>query len=138
MAELSITASQVLPGANAQLKRGTAGVAIAAGKGVYSDATDSKKIKLADANASQAAAAGVGVALHAAEAGQPISYQVGGDLTLGAGAAPTRGVIYVGSATAGGICPAADLASGHYVWVIGVGNATNGIKLINSASGIVV
>jgi hypothetical protein len=49
----------------------------------------------------------------------------GGYLTLGAAAAPTVGIIYCVSATAGGIAPSADLTTGDYVTILGVGATTN-------------
>src|SRR5687767_3275929 len=126
MADLSITAAQVLPGPNATIERGLAGVAITAGQVGYLDTTPNT-YKPWDANRAAANTRPPVIALNDAAAGQPIAVATGGDVTLGAGAAPAVGTIYVGSATAGGIAPAADLATGHVVAVIGVGKATNAV-----------
>lgn len=117
MADLTITAAQVLPDSTGDSYTGTAGGTLTAGQAVYLDDTVNT-VKAADANASAATARAIGIALHAATAGQPIRVQRAGDVTLGTG---TAGTIYVVSANAGGIAPAADLASGHYVTVLGVG-----------------
>lgn len=135
MADLSITAASVVKGANASVVAGTAGATITAGKTVYLDPSDSK-YKLADANASATTAALAGVALNGASDGQPISVLTGGNLNPGA--TVTVGEIYVLSATAGGIAPEADLATGHYVAVLGVGTTTSNIAVQIQISGAVV
>lgn len=113
---------------------GTAGETVTAGQPVYLKASDSKYYK-ADANASAEAAGAVAIMLHGADAGQPIKAQSGGDITIGAGAAPAVGTIYVVSGTAGGIAPSADIATGWYVTILGVGAASNIIKMKVYASG---
>lgn len=131
MADLSVTASQVLPGlesAGATFANGTAGASITAGQAVYLD-TAAGTYKLADANDSTATAVVAGIALHAASTGQPLRIQTAGPLTIGAGAAPAVGMIYAVSATAGGIAPQADLTTGHRTSIIGVGTATGVITL---------
>jgi hypothetical protein len=55
----------------------------------------------------------------------------GARVTLGAGAAPAASSIYVVSATAGGIAPAADIVtSGHYRTVIALGAGTNAVDVV--------
>lgn len=133
MADLTVTATQVLAGVDADFYNGIAGGTITAGQAIYLDETVNQ-LKTADANASLVTANAKGISLHAATAGQPLRIQVSGSLTIGAGAAPTVGIVYVVSATAGGIAPAADLASGHYTTVLGVGGTTNTIKMSVFAS----
>lgn len=128
MADLSITASQVLSGADADFYIGIAGATIVAGKAVYLDSI-SGKLLLADANGSIDSATARGIALHAASDGQPLKVQIAGSLTLGAGAAPVLSTIYIVSGTAGGIAPAADLASGWWTTVLGVGIGNNAIRV---------
>ncbi len=106
-----------------------AGIAITEGKSVYKDPTDGK-IKLADADLSQAAAEGIGVAVSSASGvDQPVEYAIDGDLTFNAGL--TAGTVYVVSATAGGIAPTADMdtASTWYCTIIGVASSTTNMKL---------
>jgi hypothetical protein len=138
MTDLSITASQVQPGTtDAAFEYGTAGATITAGQAVYLDAT-TNKYKLADCDLSAAAATVRGIALNGAADGQPIKVQTGGTITLGAGAAPAVGTVYVLSSTAGGIAPAADLATGKRTSIIGVGAATNTLLIKINNSGQVV
>lgn len=127
MADLTITAANVVKGSSSSVKNGVAGATITAGQAVYEDATDSNKLKLADANASSATAACKGIALHAALSGQPIAYIDGGD--LGVGTILTAGTIYVLSATAGGIAPAADLTTGWRTTILGVATTTSNLKV---------
>jgi hypothetical protein len=117
MADLVITAASVVPGAGSRRTSGIAGASIAAGKPVYQDPAD-LKYKLADANSGTAAARAVsGISLNAAENGQPLAVHLEGPLTIGA--AVSQGVGYFLSSTAGGICPAADLASGAWPTLLG-------------------
>ncbi len=137
MADLSITATQVLKGSGAVVANGTAGATITAGQTLYADSTDSNKLKLAQADGTAAEATCVGIALHAAGSGQPIQYQTGGTITIGAGAAPAEGMIYVLSDTAGGLAPhtdADDPVSTEYTSIIGAADGSNGIvlKILNS------
>ena len=129
MADLAITASQVKAGAGAVEGTGVAGATITAGQSVYEDQADGK-IKLADSNLSLAAAKAKGIALHGALANQPVRYQKGGKVIVGAAAAPAKGTVYVVSGTAGGIAPHADLLSGIYTTILGVGDGVDGIDLV--------
>lgn len=143
MAALSITAANVVPsslaGFPATYERGIAGAAITAGYPVYRDATDldgsgQGKLKLADANASQATAEVVGIATHSATTGQPVTYQTGGPISYGA--ILTKGEIYVLGATAGDVCPADDLASGWYTTRLGHAVTTSVLLLDLRVTGI--
>jgi len=116
--DISITASAVIPSSSAIVAHYTAGATITAGQLVYYD-TATSTVKLADANASAAASTVRGIAVNGASSGQSINVctydpelTIGGTLTVG-------DVLFC-SATAGGIAPAADVASGWYVTVIGV------------------
>ena len=128
MSDVSITAANVVAGANAKKRTGTAGSTITAGQAVYEDSSDSFKFKLADANASAATAKCVGIALHGASSGQPLTiveedddFTPGGTLSISAAADDG---VYVLSGTAGGIAPVGDLASGWYPVVLGVAKST--------------
>jgi len=134
MADLSVTAANVLAGATAQIVTGVAGATITAGQPLYADASDGGRLKPADANASAAAAAVVGIALHASLDEQPVSYVRVGLVNLGA--TLTVGQIYVASATAGGVAPVSDLATGHYVTILGVAKTAAELDLAINVSGI--
>lgn len=128
MAELSITALQVLPGADADFFQGIAGQAVTAGQAVYLDVL-TNRLRLADANGSQDSAEVVGLALHEAAAEQPLRIQTAGTLTLGAGAAPVSSTVYILGANPGGIAPVADKLSGWYTTILGVGAPNNTLKM---------
>lgn len=118
MADLAITAANVVAGAGAKKRERTAGATVTAGQVVYRDPTDLKS-KLADCDsATVAARSPEGIALHGASNGQPLDILYEGPVTIGAVLTP--GVVYYLSGTAGGICPVADLGAGDYVTIVGI------------------
>ena len=132
MADLTITAANVVPSSAVAAKppiftTGTAGETITAGQPVYIKSSDGLLWK-ADANASSATAAAVGIALHGATAGQPLAYQTSGALAFGA--ILTAGAYYVVSDTAGGIMPTADLSALDYSTLLMYGYSTS-IAIVN-------
>jgi hypothetical protein len=134
MADLSVTAANCVPGADARYVYGVAGETIAAGKAVYL-ASATNKWMMADANSGTAEArAATAIALTGSSNNQPITVQTGGTLTLGA--TMTAGVVYYLSDTAGGICPVADIGAGEYVCVIGVATSTTVMQLGFNYSGV--
>jgi hypothetical protein len=134
MADISITAASVLAGTNAIKVQGIAGAAITAGQQLYLDTT-TNTWKLADNDAAAAAAhQAAGTALNNAAAGQPISVQTGGDVTIGG--TLTAGVVYYLSGTAGGICPVADLTSGHAVCTVGMAKSASVLTLGYQFTGV--
>lgn len=129
MANLTLTASAVIPGANAIIETGVAGTTIAAGDVLYRDTADSNKLKLADANDPSAIVRAVrGIAICSASAGQRVSYVTEDDnLTLGTTLfAIGDGLILSG--TPGKIAPEADLASGMYRTNLGIAVTTGAIS----------
>lgn len=127
MADLSITATLVVAGTNAVTDYGSAGEAIAAGKEIYLSST-TKKLMLADSNsATVEARKAIGTALNGGALNQPIKYQKGGDITIGATLTP--GVPYFLSDTPGGICPAADIGAGEYVCMVGIAKSATELTL---------
>lgn len=122
MTDLVLTAANVVPGSNASIVHGLAAVAVTAGQVVYESSSGS--FSLADDNSGTVAAKSpVGIALNGAAAGQALAVIKSGDLTLGA--VLTKGTVYFLSDTAGGICPAADLASGENVVLLGIAKSTS-------------
>lgn len=122
MADLTITAANVVAGTGSNIGTGTANASITAGQVLYLDSTTGR-YGLADNNSATAAVrAPVGIALHATASGQPIAFLTSGPITIGA--TMTAGVAYYLSDTAGGICPVADLASGEYPSIIGIATST--------------
>lgn len=133
MADLVITAANVLKGSGAQVETGTAGASVTAGQVCYLD-TSTNTLKLADCNSATAAVRSpYGIALHAAGSGQPLVVLKSGSITIGATVAV--GVPYFVSGTAGGIRPVADNTTGDYVSLVGIGTSTTAIKVAFLESG---
>lgn len=134
MADVSITAANVLAGSNASSENGVAGEAIAQGKVVYKSSTTGKWM-LADNNSGTAEAniAG-GIALTAAAVNQPVIVQRSGDITVGGSL--TAGATYFLSDTPGGICPDADVGSGENVCQLGVAKSATVLALAIQNPGV--
>lgn len=134
MADLTITAANVISMAGALVAHGTAGAAVTAGQAVYLDDA-AGTYKLADNNSvTVAARAPDGFTLHAAATGQPIAVHTRGPLTIGA--ALTPGVAYYLSDTPGGVCPVADLASGEYPSIVGIATSASVLDVKIQSAGV--
>ena len=136
MADLAVTAANVLPGSSAKKVDGVAGASITAGQVVYLD-TATNTFKLADCNsATVAARTPVGVALHGSLTGQPLVVQTAGPITIGATLA--IGGAYFLSGTPGGIRPAADNVTGDYPASLGMPLSTTVLSLNIQAPGVIM
>ena len=135
MADLSITAANVIAAAAATVDRAhAAGATITAGQVVYLDRTDGE-YKLADNNSATAAVRGPrGIALNGAADGQPLAVATEGPVAFGA--VLTAGVAYYLSDTPGGICPVADLASGEYPTLLGIATSTDVLDVDIHSAGV--
>lgn len=134
MADLTITATSVVPGSGATVVEGIAGASITAGQVLYLDSSTST-YKLADCNSATAAVRSpVGIALNGAASGQTVGVLTKGPITIGATVA--AGVTYFLSGTAGGIRPAADNTTGDYVTILGIGTSTTVIDVKIHESGV--
>lgn len=133
MADISITAANVLPGSNARTEDGVAGETITAGQLVYRAAATGKFMK-ADANGATEAKAVRGVALNGASNGQPLRIQKKGLITIGG--TLTAGVSYYLSDTPGGLAPLADVGSGEDFTFVGIATTTAILNLNPTASGV--
>lgn len=124
MADLAITAANVIASTGVTTQKGTAGAAITAGQVVYLD-TSTGKYALADADDVPAGGfARLYIALNGAADGQPLSVLQSGQVAMGS--VFTAGTSYYLSDTPGGIAPRADLATGDSVSLLGVAvSATN-------------
>ncbi|MES2570581.1 MAG: hypothetical protein V4710_11075 [Verrucomicrobiota bacterium] len=134
MADKTVTPSSVLASSAADVRRGVAGVAIAAGQSLYKDTSDNT-MKLYDANGVAPANVFAGISQHAAAVGQPISF-VYSDPSFTPGFAVAAGEVLIGSATPGGIAVVADIASGLFVTILGIGIGSNKVKLDPVVSGV--
>jgi len=131
--DYSVTATSVLASSSASSTKGTAGTTITAGQSLAKAADNT--LVLFDANGSAPANVFVGIALNGGATGQPIFY-VTADPAFTPGFTVAAGAIVIGSSTAGGLCPAADLATGHYLTIVGVGIGSNKIKMSTLAAGV--
>jgi len=114
MADLSITPANVNPSEDAITREGVAGSTIAAGQVV---SVVDNEVVLADASPSQPNFVR-GLLVNSGSAGQPVTYVSSGDVTIGSGY--TVGTRLFLSATAGGVCPYADLSTGDAIVYIGI------------------
>jgi len=132
MADVVITAGNVLKGTTNTVENGTAGETITAGQTVYKKSTDSLYYK-ADCDAVAVAANDeikefYGIALNSCAANQALQVQRTGDINIGG--AVVAGTMYHLSATAGGICPEADLLATDWIVVIGIATSTSVIHML--------
>ena len=136
MADYVITVADVAAQTGATYGDGTAGASITQGDVIYIDADDSDKIKPADCTTSAATAAAKGVALNAAETGQPVRYAKAGS-SIDFGTTFTIGAVIVLS-TSGAIAPVADLTTADYVTIVGYATTASLATLTLDASGVQV
>lgn len=127
MADVTVTAANVLKGAGATTVDMIAGATITAGQVIYKEAATGQA-KLADCDSATAEARiPYGIALNGAAAGQPVEVLRSGLITIGG--TLTAGSEYWLSGTAGAICPAADKAAGDRSVLIGVATTTAVLKV---------
>ena len=128
MADITVVATAVAPGASPEYKYGVFGSTTTAGQTAYLNttaATSPPTYGLCDANGTDEAATLAGIFMTGGAAGQPCTVLSNGNFNPGV--AVTVGEIYVTTATAGGIALADDLASGWKTAVVGVASTTTNI-----------
>ena len=137
MADLAVTVAEVLFVSGTKETAFAAGETITAGMSVYLKSTDSKWYKAQKDGTAEESGSGVqfGIALHAALAGQPLTVQVGGVITIGATAAPTVGETYIISAAAGGIAPIGDIST-HKLTYLAYCSAAGTLTMFKNATNI--
>lgn len=140
MANVSITAGNVVKSTGSVIETGIAGEAITAGQTVYKKAADSQYY-LADVDAEAVGDSAeidnvYGIALNGGSADQPLTVQKSGTITIGG--TVVVGTVYVVSATAGGIAPWADLVSTDYVSIVGVATTAGTIAMSLNIAGVAI
>jgi len=128
MADIAVTAANVVKGANAKTKHGIAGATITAGQLVYEDPADSRKLKPAKADAA-ATDAVEGIALHAALSGQPLEIDYDDDAFVCGGTIAVGTAYVLSAAVAGSFAPEADLAITNLCTLIGFAKSTTVMML---------
>ena len=135
MADLTITAANVIAGSGAKIVHGTAGASVTAGQVLYLDSA-AGTYKLADTDsATVAARSPAGIALHASATNQPIAVLTAGPITIGATVAV--GDAYYLSGNAGGLAPVADVAAGDYPCIMGICTSTSVLNVNIQEAGAV-
>jgi hypothetical protein len=135
LSDLSITAANVVPCAGNNVNNQfTASVAITQGETVYLVAGSPSQWALAKSSGTATLAQCQGVALNSASAGQPLTVQTSGPITIGA--TVVVGGLYILSATAGLICPFADIATTNFVTLLGVASSATVIQLAPNPTGV--
>lgn len=136
MADLTITAANVVAGADAVIEQGKFGASVTAGQALYRDEAD-KKLKLADNDSVTASVRGFrGIALNGGANNQPGAILRSGDVTIGG--TLVAGTTYCLSSTPGAICPQADVASGDEVVVVGVAKSATVLRVDAVDTGVVL
>jgi hypothetical protein len=133
MADVSITAANVVAVPGAQTVQGFALATITAGQIVYRDAT-TQQFGLADNNGAAATRVPVGIALNGAAANQPLTVLTFGSITIGG--TLVAGVAYYLGDTPGSLCPVADLSAGETATLIGIATSTAILKVDINPSGV--
>lgn len=134
MAALSgITAVRATSSTNGDLVQ--YGATISAGQVVYADSTDSNKMKLADNDASAAAATVKGIAITPGISGSYGYVATSGSIIL-VGTTMAVGTTYYLGATAGEIIPEADIGTNDYVSRLGTAATTTQLDLAITNTGI--
>lgn len=126
MADLVITAANIIKTGVGETEVCTAGVAITPGQAVYKNASNANKLALSDCE-DPATAQCDGIALNTAAANQPCVILKKGNLAMGA--ILTAGESYYVSQIGGGIIPDADLGSGDTVTQVGIATTTSNLKV---------
>jgi hypothetical protein len=138
MADITITAANVVAGSGAATKTGTAGATIAAGDIIYLDTATTGKWILADSDAALAEARGqtgnIGMALNGAAVNQPVVALTSGPVTVGA--VLTAGTAFYLSDTPGKLCPVADISGGDYFTLVGLAASTSLLNVDFQYSGV--
>jgi hypothetical protein len=135
MANIAITAASVLASGQASTETQLAGVALTAGQYVYKEAATGT-FKLADCDSATAEVRNVyGVTLNGAGIGQPVTVAKS-DSAFVPGGTLTKGAVYVLSATAGSMCPLADLITTNDVVMLGIATSTTVLNLRPFAPGV--
>jgi hypothetical protein len=134
MADITITATSVVPGANAIVEHGILGASATAGQAVYKD-TSTNTFKLSDSNGASSLIKSVyGIVVAGGSSGQACAVQRAGSVTIGATLTPAAA--YYLSANPGGICPFADLTTGDAVTQIGIAASASVLQLEMVAPGL--
>lgn len=134
MADISLT-GPIIPDSLAFCDTGYAVVAVAAGEWVYKDAATSDKFRLTDSSAVESARA-YGMAVNTAAAGEPLTVAKSGTTITQVGTTFAKNVPLAVSTNAGKMAPVADVTSGLYGCLLGIGLSTTTFKIQIQITGV--
>lgn len=139
MANVSITAANVLKSSGASTGTGTTGsTALTAGMPITTDSADSYLVKPSDANGAGDLKLCKGIALHASSPGQPIRYAKKDPTFTPGFTAAVGDVAYVSMSPAGAITVTrGDLTSGAAIITLGVMTSTTVMNLNPTIGGTI-
>jgi hypothetical protein len=125
MADIVVTAANVIPQSGLRQSHGVAGAALTIGQAVYQKSSD-RRWYPSDKDVDEDDAIDYGLTLsQAAAAGQPVVVTRGRNAgKLSFGAILTVGETYCVGEAAGGICPIADVGAGERLRHLGVASTT--------------
>lgn len=127
MADVTVTAAEVLPTSTTEYATGEAGETITAGEPLYKKSGDGNALWKCDADTS-AESDCVGVSMCGGANGQQIVYAVAG--TIDPGFTAVVGEAYAVSATVGRIAPVSDITtSGDFITFLGIATSASALKL---------
>jgi hypothetical protein len=136
MADLSLTAANIVPSVNALKGNGIAGETITAGQTVYKKASDGLYYKADGNDTTKVPVAGIAVC--GVANGQPFFFIYEDPaLAVGTHGAGTGTPLFQ-STTPGGICAAADLATGNRTTLLGITTSatTVAVKIVDGGVAI--
>lgn len=133
MADIAITAANVLAANGATIRRGAAGATVTAGQ-IVAQSSDGSYVLADNDSLTASVRAAKGMALNGASAGQPLSVAHEGPVAVGA--VLSAGVAYYLSNTPGGICPVADVGAGEYSVLVGIATSPSELKIGILNSGV--
>ncbi len=131
MVDLVITSTDVDKVSGSQ-RTAEAGVVITAGDSIYIDAAG--LAQLCEKDQTVVEAAFDGIALNDAGVAQPVTYQVSGEIDLGSVLA--AGIVYGVGAGPGALAPVADITTGNFGTVVGIGISATNLKIGVNRSGV--
>jgi hypothetical protein len=133
MADITVTATSVVPGSDAQTLPVVWGETVTAGMSVYKAADGLWYKAQNDGTAIEAGSTKLGIALSGGAVNQPGTVQTGGTITIGA--TVVVGGVYIVSSAYGGVAPFADISTNR-LSILGYAPTTTTLIVNPIATGI--
>lgn len=134
MADVSKTPANLRVVSDVQGRRVLFGESVSPGDTIYLKTSDRKYYKAINTSLENSTCKGIAIGYGGADTYGYIVSEPGSVVNVGA--TLTQGTIYVVSSTAGGMAPEADIGSGEYVTILGVGDSSGQLQLNIVATGL--